>query len=175
MSGDTDTDTHHENSGGRDRRALAVSGAVAPARAVLVLSMAMLVMAVTWLFYSAGRPRAASRPYRSGRLLTVDRPFPAEGRFAGDPYVGSKIRGLSSGGGRSCTRVPGMRRPSGQQAGAKFPGADGTTSRTREARASPGAIDIAMASCTCSAVRQARSRNASLNMRSGRAITPRLS
>ena len=87
MSGDAG----HQNSGKRDHRSLAVSGAVSPARVVLVLSVAAVVVAVTWLFYAVKRPRSSSKLYRSGRLLTVERPFPAEGRFTGDPYIGGKV------------------------------------------------------------------------------------
>ncbi len=84
-------DTEVEHTGEFQRRSRAISDAGSPVKVVLVSSIAILVMAVTWLSYSARQPRPLSGPYKSGRLLTVDRPFPAAGRFAGDPYVGSKI------------------------------------------------------------------------------------
>jgi Cytochrome c554 and c-prime len=87
MSGDSDRD----NTGELDRRTFGGSGSAPPVRVVLLASIAALVLAMTWLVYSARQPHPVSSPYRAGRLLTVDRPFPAEGRFAGDPYVGSKI------------------------------------------------------------------------------------
>jgi hypothetical protein len=86
MSGDTDC----ENTEGLDRRSLDVSSAAIPVRFAMASSAVVLVMAVSWLVYSAKQP-PVSAAYRAGRLLTVDRPFPAGGRFAGDPYVGPMV------------------------------------------------------------------------------------
>ena len=59
-------------------------------RVVLASSVALLV----WPYHgwSIRRIDLVFLPgtYRTVRLLTIDRPFPAEGRFAGDPYVGSR-------------------------------------------------------------------------------------
>jgi hypothetical protein len=77
-----------ENFEGREPLPSSVSGTVWPARVVLASSVALLALALSWLVYSAKTHRAVSGPYRAGRLLTVERPFPTEGRFAGDPYIG---------------------------------------------------------------------------------------
>jgi predicted CXXCH cytochrome family protein len=84
MSGDTVCDETE----GLDRRSPDVSGPGWPVRAVLATSVAVVALALSWLFYSTKQPRPVVGAYRAGRLLTVDRPFPAGGRFAGDPYVG---------------------------------------------------------------------------------------
>jgi Cytochrome c554 and c-prime len=86
MSGDT----VRANSEGLDREAPHFSVRVWPVRIVLGSSVVLVAMAASWLVYSAKHPRSVSAVYRSGRLLTVDRPFPAAGRFAGDPYVGPR-------------------------------------------------------------------------------------
>jgi hypothetical protein len=45
--------------------------------------------AVLWIIRTAREPIRGSARSRNVRLLTYDRPFPAEGRYPGDPYVGS--------------------------------------------------------------------------------------
>jgi hypothetical protein len=84
-------DTVCENSEGRDRQPLDVPRPVWPVRLVLASSVAIVALALAWLVYLAKKPRPASGAYQAGRLLTVDRPFPAGGRFAGDPYVGPRV------------------------------------------------------------------------------------
>jgi predicted CXXCH cytochrome family protein len=107
-----------EKSEGLDRRSHDDSGARTSIKVVMISSMAILVIAVLWLVYSANQPRIVSRVYKAGRLLTVERPFPSEGRFAGDPYVGPKVcaechpaeAALHSRSGHSSTLLPASRR-----------------------------------------------------------------
>ncbi len=80
-----------QNTEGLDRHSLDVPGPASPVRVVLASSVAVVALAVSWLVYSAKPSRPLSAADRAGRLLTVDRPFPVEGRFAGDPYVGPKV------------------------------------------------------------------------------------
>jgi len=87
MSGDTGC----ENTEGLDGRSLDVSGPVGPVRVVLASCVAVVALALTWLVDSAKQSRPVPGAYRAGRLLTVDRPFPAGGRYPGDPYVGPKV------------------------------------------------------------------------------------
>ncbi len=60
------------------------------ARAITALSLAAVVGAALWVGFTATRPRPA-KPGRSVRLLSLDRPFPAEGRYPSDPYVGPRV------------------------------------------------------------------------------------
>jgi hypothetical protein len=46
------------------------------------------MLAAVSLVYSARHPRPLATRLRDVRLLTVDRSFPAAGRFANDPYIG---------------------------------------------------------------------------------------
>jgi hypothetical protein len=65
--------------------------------AVLLAGMAGLLAAAAWLVLVAGKPvsqQSIKRSVESSnaiRLITFDRPFPAEGRFVADPYIGSRI------------------------------------------------------------------------------------
>jgi Cytochrome c554 and c-prime len=65
--------------------------------AVILACFVALALAAMWLLHLATRP-VIERPVRSAvesanpvRLITFDRPFPAEGRFVADPYVGSRV------------------------------------------------------------------------------------
>ena len=86
--------------------------------AILGFSLAALAAALSWLVYSANRPDPPLRPRPVARLLTIDRPFPAEGRFPGDPYAGPKVcaechpgeAALVSRSGHSSTLLPAGRR-----------------------------------------------------------------
>ena len=92
-----------------------------PARVVLITSMAALLGAIVWLGFSARGVKPAMARFRPVRLLTIDRPFPAEGRFVQDPYVGPQIarsaipgkRRLHSRSGHARTLAPAGRRAIG--------------------------------------------------------------
>jgi len=58
---------------------------------VVVVSLAAVVVAIFWLILTANHPGSQAQPGEAKRLLTVDRPFPGEGRFPGDPYVGPQV------------------------------------------------------------------------------------
>jgi predicted CXXCH cytochrome family protein len=60
-------------------------------RAVIAISVLALLLAAGWVIVTANRTDTRSHRGVLDRLLTVDRPFPADGRFPGDPYIGSKI------------------------------------------------------------------------------------
>jgi hypothetical protein len=72
----------------RSRRVALVSARPA---GVMLVCVAALVGSVIWLVWTARRARPAATSSRVVRLLTIDRPFPAEGRFANDPYIGPKV------------------------------------------------------------------------------------
>ena len=61
---------------------------------ILGLSLAAVGMAACWLVFDATRPHPNAQPLGRPRgevlLLTVDRPFPVDGRIPGDPYIGSR-------------------------------------------------------------------------------------
>jgi hypothetical protein len=61
-----------------------------PLYAIVVLGVLPLALAAAWLVATAIRGRPGLGRQAAENLLTVDRPFPAGGRFAGDPYVGSR-------------------------------------------------------------------------------------
>ncbi len=58
--------------------------------AIFVLGVLPVVLAAAWVVGRAIRTRSELGQLASENLLTVDRPFPREGRFHGDPYAGSK-------------------------------------------------------------------------------------
>jgi hypothetical protein len=58
---------------------------------IIVLSLAAVVAAAVWVVVAVPRSRSTSERSRGVRLLTIDRPFPAGGRFASDPYTGSQV------------------------------------------------------------------------------------
>jgi hypothetical protein len=80
----------------RDDRSLSDSetGSLATNRcrllAILVMGVLPLLLAAAWVAVTAIRARSGVGRLAAEHLLTVDRPFPAEGRFPGDPYVSSK-------------------------------------------------------------------------------------
>jgi hypothetical protein len=114
-----DGETVGENTEGLGFRPQVVSVSARPARVILIVGLAALVVAISWLVYAASRSRSASVPPRRVRMLTYDRPFPAEGRFEQDPYVGSKAcaqchpgeAALHSRSGHAMTLGPAGRRP----------------------------------------------------------------
>jgi hypothetical protein len=59
------------------------------ARAIVAVSLAAVVGVAVWVGFTATRPRP-DRPIRDVRLLDLDRPFPPEGRYPSDPYVGPR-------------------------------------------------------------------------------------
>ncbi|MFI5454448.1 MAG: multiheme c-type cytochrome [Isosphaerales bacterium] len=61
------------------------------ARVILALGLAAVVSAALWVAFAAKRSGPAARRSRGVKLLTVDRPFPAGGRFVTDPYVGPQV------------------------------------------------------------------------------------
>jgi predicted CXXCH cytochrome family protein len=88
---------------------------------MIALAFGALVAGALWVthlrLYSQ---RGSGRLAKAGvRLLTLDTPFPAEGRFAADPYVGSKVcsechpgeAALHASSGHSMTLTPAGRQP----------------------------------------------------------------
>ncbi|MGP0070193.1 MAG: hypothetical protein ACLQGP_42165, partial [Isosphaeraceae bacterium] len=61
------------------------------AKPIVVLALVALVGAGSWVVLTAHRSGVAARPSKGVRLLTLERPFPAEGRYASDPYIGPKV------------------------------------------------------------------------------------
>ena len=59
-------------------------------RAISLLAVLGAVAAVAWIVTSVRQPRLAARGSSQVKLLTYDRPFPPEGRFTSDPYIGSQ-------------------------------------------------------------------------------------
>jgi hypothetical protein len=65
--------------------------------AVLLVGVTVLLSAVAWLLYAAGKPVPQPSPGRPAepskviQLITFDRPFPAEGRSVADAYIGSRV------------------------------------------------------------------------------------
>ena len=62
-----------------------------PAVRIVVLCVAALVLAALWVVYAATHHTTKAQSTEAKRLLVVDRPFPIEGRFEGDPYVGPQV------------------------------------------------------------------------------------
>src|SRR5436305_294691 len=56
---------------------------------ILAVGGLALLLAAAWVALLALRTETGHRRTAPGHLLTVDRPFPAEGRYPGDPYIGS--------------------------------------------------------------------------------------
>ena len=73
---------------GSDPRRTA-SDRVRRGRVVTALALAAVVGAGVWMVIDARRP--ASGRTAGVRLLTLERPFPAGGRFPSDPYVGPNV------------------------------------------------------------------------------------
>ncbi len=61
------------------------------ARFICALSLAAVLVAAVYVAVTARRPGAPSGHGKGVRLLTVDRPFPAQGRYPSDPYIGSRV------------------------------------------------------------------------------------
>ena len=81
---------------------------------IVCLSFAALGGAASWLVFSSNRLEPFVGRTGAVRLLTVDRPFPAEGRFPGDRYAGTRVcsechpaeAALHSRSGHSATLLP---------------------------------------------------------------------
>jgi hypothetical protein len=58
--------------------------------AILIVGVLRLLVAAAWVAMTAVRTRRWVGRAAAENMLTVDRPFSVEGRFAGDPYVGLK-------------------------------------------------------------------------------------
>src|SRR5438552_3193563 len=82
-----------EKTGEPDRRPPGASVSARSAKVIVALGLAAVVAAAVWLVVSARKPGSLSGRSRGVRLLTIDRPFPAGGRFASDPYIGTRVCG----------------------------------------------------------------------------------
>jgi hypothetical protein len=60
---------------------------------IVALGLLAIIGLVFWVVARARRPRPVLGRIHGVRLLGVDRPFPVEGRFPSDPYIGSKVCG----------------------------------------------------------------------------------
>ncbi len=58
--------------------------------AIVVLTLVAVAVATLWLVVSVNQTRPAPGHVGTIGLLTIDRPFPPDGRFPRDPYVGPK-------------------------------------------------------------------------------------
>jgi len=108
----------HEDASGPDPRSKAVRDA--PRRPVMIVVWCLVAVGVAafWVVFTATQTVPEGRRRGTIGLLTVDRPFPAEGRFRTDPYVGSRVcaechpgeAALHSGSGHALTLLPAGRR-----------------------------------------------------------------
>ncbi len=68
-----------------------------PQAVVLLVSLAAVAAAGLWVMLTAAIPLPPVRPNSAAAkapklgLISFDRPFPAEGRYVADPYIGSKV------------------------------------------------------------------------------------
>lgn len=60
-----------------------------PAWVISVAAVVALAAAAYWIVATVRESRSTVRRSRTVSLLTYDRPFPAEGRYPADPYIGS--------------------------------------------------------------------------------------
>lgn len=67
------------------------SAAARPARLILVLCLTAVAAAALWEVWTTYSSRAALQRATVVRLLTLDREFPAAGRYPSDPYVGHRV------------------------------------------------------------------------------------
>jgi hypothetical protein len=68
-----------------------MSAAARRAKMISALALAAIVGAGFWVAFTASRSRVTSGPTKGVRLLTLERPFPAEGRYPSDPYIGPRV------------------------------------------------------------------------------------
>ena len=73
------------------RRPGRVSAPARRARWIVAVGLAALVGAAFWVVFTAPRAVLVSGRFKNVRLIGIDRAFPPGGRFAGDPYIGSRI------------------------------------------------------------------------------------
>jgi hypothetical protein len=64
------------------------SGGSLSGRIVIALAVAALGAGAVWVIVVARRPVPVRSRVHGVKLLTTDRAFPPEGRYAGDPYIG---------------------------------------------------------------------------------------
>src|SRR5437660_6986223 len=76
---------------GSDPRPPSVANAARRAQMIVALGLAGVAAAGLWLVVTARKPGPMAVRSRGVRLLTIDRPFPAGGRFASDPYIGTRV------------------------------------------------------------------------------------
>src|SRR5262245_19346765 len=58
---------------------------------VVTFSLLVVVCAVVWTTFDTRRAQPSAGRLKGVRLLGIDRPFPAGGRFAADPFIGSRV------------------------------------------------------------------------------------
>ncbi len=75
----------------RSDRPRGASNPTRQARLISGLALAAVLGVGIWITFSAGRSGALAGKARGVRLLTLERPFPAEGRYPSDPYVGPHV------------------------------------------------------------------------------------
>jgi Cytochrome c554 and c-prime len=80
-----------EDTPGPDPTPRSVGGRSGRPAVIVGLSLAALGVAACWLVFSATRPQTVIQRTGAVQLLTVDRPFPADGRFPGDRYAGTQV------------------------------------------------------------------------------------
>ncbi len=70
-----------------------LSASVRRARRITILILAAVVVCAVWLMLTASPSGTTAGRTRGVRLLTLDRPFPAGGRYPADPYIGPRVCG----------------------------------------------------------------------------------
>ena len=165
-----------EDTSGPDPTPRSVGGRSGRPAVIVGFCLSGLGGAACWLVFSATRPQKVIERTGAVQLLTVDRPFPAEGRFPGDRYAGTQVcaechpaeAALHFRSGHSSTLLPAGRR-------AWLAGWTGRRSPIPNALRSPGAISSATGTCGSRARRTASPKSGWSITRSARAITPRRS
>jgi Cytochrome c554 and c-prime len=80
-----------DHSRGNHQRSNRTGGRSPRAKYILALALAAVVTGTVWVILLARQPRPISTNAKGVKLLTIDRSFPLDGRYAGDPYVGPQI------------------------------------------------------------------------------------
>ena len=80
-----------EDDKGSGSRPRVPAGFPRPVRVILVATVVALASAAYWIVSTVRQAGSLARRSHQVQLLTFDRPFPAQGRYPADPYVGSSV------------------------------------------------------------------------------------
>ena len=127
------------------------SAASIPVRGAFVACLAALFGGAVWLAITATRPTPVVGRTRNLRLIGIDRPFPAGGRYASDPYIGSRVCGDCHPGESASTRDPDTPGPCSPPVVGSWPGiSTAVRSLIPTFRARPGTIVMRTSSSSSS-------------------------